>query len=142
VTLPELPDLADTAFTNNHCFWYAGHERFESDSVIRVDFEPVPWLAKEIDLLGSVYLRADDYMLVGMVTRLNRIPARSPSIREYYTRARFSEIVSGVPVLAEWELTNIFHNNRPPFVYAGKVTGVKWLDSQNAQRDTGRRPPR
>jgi hypothetical protein len=42
VMLPELADIADTAFTNNHCFWYAGQERFGSDSVVRVDFEPVP----------------------------------------------------------------------------------------------------
>jgi hypothetical protein len=24
VMLPELADIADTAFTNNHCFWYGG----------------------------------------------------------------------------------------------------------------------
>lgn len=45
--LPDLSDLADTAFTNNLCLWYPGQERVGSDSVIRVDFEPVPWLDKE-----------------------------------------------------------------------------------------------
>lgn len=40
MALPELPDIADSAFTNNHCFRYAGQTRFESDSVIKVEFEP------------------------------------------------------------------------------------------------------
>ena len=143
IKLPELPDLADTAFTNNHCFRYAGQERLESDSVIRVDFEPVPWLAREVDLEGSIYLRADGYQLVGLVTKLNRIPPQNRALQEYVVRARFSEIVSGVPVLSEWTLTNTFHDDdRPPFVYTGRVTGVTWLDSLPARRDTLRPPPR
>jgi hypothetical protein len=137
VKLPELADVADTAFTNNHCLWYAGQERFGADSAIRVDFEPVPWLAKAVDFEGSIYLRADGYQLVGMVTRLNRIPAEFRGLRGYATRARFAELVSGVPTLAEWELTNTFRGARgPTVVETGRVTGVRWLDSPEARRDT------
>jgi hypothetical protein len=138
VTMPELSDLADTAFTNNHCFWYAGQERMDRDSVIRVDFEPVPWLARERDLSGSIYLRVDDYLLVAMMTRLTRLPPGP--IREYYTRARFRELVSGVPVLATWELINTYAGQRPPYRYVGKVTAVRWVDSVAVRRDTLRRP--
>jgi hypothetical protein len=143
VKLPELADIADTAFTNNHCLWYAGQERFGSDSVIRVDFEPVPWLAREVDFEGSLYLRADRYQLVGMVTKLNRIPAQFRALQGYATRARFDELVSGVPMLAEWELTNTFRGSRVPVVVeTGRVTGVRWLDSPRTNRDTTRRPTR
>jgi hypothetical protein len=142
VMLPELPHLADTAFTNNHCLWYAGHERFGSDSVIRVDFEPVPWLAKDVDFEGSIYLRADGYQLVGLFTKLNRIPASNRLLAAYTVRARFGEIVSGVPVLAEWELTNTFHGDRPPFVQTGRVIGVTWRDSGATKHDTSGPPPR
>ena len=129
VKLPELADVADTAFTNNHCFWYAGQTRFGADSVIRVDFEPVPWVAKGIDLEGSLYLRVDGYRLVGMVTRLNRTPREFPNLVAYATRARFNELVSGVPILAEWELTNTFRGSREPTVVeTGRVTGVRWRD--------------
>lgn len=129
VMLPELPDLADTAFTNNHCFWYAGQERFGNDSVIRVDFEPVPWLAKELDLEGSIYLRVDGYQLVGLYTKLNRIaPPVNRFLREYTNRARFIELVSGVSVVDESELMNIFRDSRPAYVQTGKVIGIKWLD--------------
>ena len=140
IMLPELPDLADTAFTNNHCLTYAGQERLGADSVIRVDFEPVPRLARDPDLAGSIYLRADGYQLVGLDTRLSRIPAWNRIMSAYTVRARFGEIVGGVPVLAEWELTNVFHRNRPRFVQTGKVIGVRWLDSAAAPRDTVRRP--
>jgi hypothetical protein len=143
VKLPELADVADTAFTNNHCLWYAGQERLGADSVIRVDFEPVPWLAKEVDLEGSIYLRVDGYRLVGMDTRLNRIPREFSALQGYATRARFEELVSGVPMLAEWELTNTFRGApKPVVVETGKVTGVRWLGSPTAKRDTTLRPPR
>ena len=142
IQLPELPHLADTAFTNNHCFWYAGQERLGADSVIRVDFEPVPWLAKEVDLEGSIFLRVDGYQLVGLHTRVNRIPSFNRVLLAYTNNARFNEIVSGVPVLAEWELTNVMRNNRPGYVQTGRVIGVSWLDSLAAKPATGGRPPR
>ena len=129
IMMPELPDLADTAFTNNHCFWYAGQERLRNDSVIRVDFEPVPWLAKELDLEGSIYLRVDGYQLVGMYTKLNRIPPTNRILREYTNRAWFIELVSGVSVIDEHVLMNIFRDNRPAFVQTGKIIAIKWLDA-------------
>jgi len=139
VKLPELADVADTAFTNNHCFWYAGQTRFGADSVIQVDFEPVPWLAKDIDLEGSLYLRLDGYRLVGMVTRLNRTPRDFPNVVAYAAHARFNELVSGIPFLAEWELTNTFRGSpKPTVVETGRVTGVRWLEP--SKRDTVRPP--
>ena len=128
VQLPELADIGDTSFTNNHCFWYAGQTQFGTDSVVRVDFEPVPWLAKGVDLEGSLYLRLDSYRLVGMVTRLNQMPREFSNLIGYATRARFNELVSGIPILAEWELTNTFRGSAEPTVVAtGRVTGVRWL---------------
>lgn len=128
VKLPELMDLADTTFTNNHCLWYAGQERFGADSVIRVDFAPVPWLAKDVDLEGSIYVRADGYQFVGLVTRLNRIPEGMDALEEYSIRARFREDTDGVPMLAGWELINTFRNASPAWVETGRVTMVRWLD--------------
>jgi hypothetical protein len=137
VRTPDLADIADTAFTNTHCFWLAGETRFEADSVIQVDFEPIPRLAKDADLEGSVYLRVDDYRLVGMVTRLNRIPREFPSLVAYASRARFKELVSGIPIIAEIEQTNTFRNSPAPMVVAtGRLTGVRWVDPPGS--DTSR----
>lgn len=141
LALPEQPDLADTAFTNNHCLNYAGKTTFEYDSVIRVDFEPVPWLKKEVDIEGSIYLNVGNYQLVGLAFKLNRIQpefARG-GVTEVSLRARFREIVDGVPVLAEWELTNKFRGAAPPRVEQGQVISVRWRDSTAAKPDTTRR---
>jgi hypothetical protein len=143
VMLPELADIADTAFTNNHCFWYAGQERFGSDSVVRVDFEPVPWLAREVDFEGSIFLRVDGYQLVGMVTRLNRMPKEREwrNMQGYGTSARFQELVSGVPVLAEFEITNTHRGSPTVVVQRSRVIGVRWLPAPPATTPDAVRPP-
>jgi hypothetical protein len=128
IRLPELADIADTAFTNNHCFRYAGRARVGSDSVIQIEFVPVPWLDKEFDLNGTLYLEVDSYQMVGSFTRLNRVPPGD--LQEYFTDARFREIVPGVPVIDSWELVNRFRSDsRPRFVQRGRMIGIIWKDS-------------
>ena len=138
MSLPELSDLADTTFTNNHCFHYAGQTRWETDSVVRVDFEPVPWLDKEVDIKGSLYLRVDNYQLVGSITSLNKIPAqlRITQLTEVTVKAKFTEFVAGIPVLDEWELTKRFRSPTLPRVELGQVFNLKWLDSTATKVDT------
>jgi hypothetical protein len=139
IYMPELPDFADTAFTNNHCFHYAGQTRFETDSVIAVDFEPVPWLDKEVDVKGTIYLRVDSYQLVALVARTNRQPGNSRHIADYTQRTRFREVVPGIPVAFDWELRNVFRNGSPPFVQTGTVFEIRWTGATPAKVDTGRR---
>jgi hypothetical protein len=139
IHMPELPDFADTAFANNHCFHYAGQTRFETDSVIAVEFEPVPWLDKEVDIKGTIYLRVDNYQLVALVARTNRMPSDSRHIADYTHQTRFKEVVPGIPVMFEWELRNVFRNGSPPFVQTGKVFDSRWTDSTRARIDTVRR---
>jgi hypothetical protein len=129
IYMPELSDFADTAFTNNHCFFYAGQTRFETDSVIAVEFEPVPWLDKEVDVKGTMYLRVDGYQLVALVARTNRMPANARHIADYTQETRFREVVPSIPVMFEWELKNVFRNGSPPFVQTGKVFEIRWTDS-------------
>ena len=136
IHMPELPDFADTAFTNNHCFRYAGQTRFETDSVIAVEFEPVPWLDKEVDIKGTIYLRVDGYQLVALVARTNRMPSDSRHIADYTHQTRFKEVVAGIPVFFEWELRNVFRNGSPPFVQTGKVFDIRWTDSTRVKVDT------
>ena len=138
--LPDLANLADTAFTNNHCFRYSGQGRWEADSVIKVDYEPVPWLDKETDIKGTIYLRVKDYQLVGTTTTLNRIPPQfwgSNGLEELTIHARFAEIVSGIPTLDEWVMTRRYRRNTR--VENGQVFRLQWLDSTAAKVDTVRR---
>jgi hypothetical protein len=140
IHIPELADFADTAFTNNHCVRYAGQMRFDEDSVIAVNFEPVPWLDKEVDLKGTVYLRVNDYQIVAVVAALNRQLPGFRHIREYTHQTRFKEIVPGVPALFEWELVNYFRNGAPSVVEMGKVIEIRWTDSTAVRVDSARLP--
>ncbi|MBA3558538.1 MAG: carboxypeptidase-like regulatory domain-containing protein [Gemmatimonadaceae bacterium] len=139
IHMPELPDFADTAFTNNHCFRYAGQTRFATDSVIAVDFEPVPWLDKDVDIKGTIYLRVDGYQLVALVARTNRMPSNSRHIADYTHQTRFREVVPGIPVAVDWELRNVYRNGSPPFVQTGKVFDIRWTDATPVKVDTARR---
>jgi hypothetical protein len=132
----ELTDIADTAFTNNHCFRYAGRALIGADSVIQVEFVPVPWLDQEVDLSGTLYLEVDGYQIFGSFTRLSRIPPldERAGLVEYYNEDRFTEIVPGVPVVASWELVNRYRQaNRPRFVQRGRMIGIVWKDSTTSR---------
>jgi hypothetical protein len=52
LSVPEIADFADSVFTSNHCFAFAGQRKIDDDSVIAVEFEPVPSLGNEIDFRG------------------------------------------------------------------------------------------
>jgi hypothetical protein len=134
--LPDLLNFADSAFTSTHCFRYAGQGRWESDSVIKVDYEPVPWLDKETDIHGTIYLRATDYQLVGTTTSLNRIPKQfwSSQLQALSVHARFGEIISGIPTLDEWLTTRRYRSNTR--VESGQVFRLEWLDSTAVKVDT------
>jgi hypothetical protein len=134
--LPDLLNFADSAFISTHCFRYAGQGRWESDSVIKVDYEPVPWLDKETDIQGTIYLRATDYQLVGTTTSLNRIPRQfwSSQLQALSVHARFGEIVSGIPTLDEWVTTRRYRSNTR--VESGQVFRLEWLDSTATKVDT------
>jgi hypothetical protein len=139
IMMPELPDIADTAFTNNHCFRYAGRATVGGDSVIRIEFEPVPWLDHEYDLNGTLYLKLDGYQLVGTFTRLNHLRPETnrAGLDEYFVDARFKEVVPGIPIADRWELVNRYKDDRrPSFAVRSRVIGVEWKDSTAIRIDT------
>jgi hypothetical protein len=131
ILLPGLPDFADTAFTNNHCFRYAGRAEYRGDSVVQIQFEPVPWLDREFDLTGTLYLRLDGYQIVGSFTRINRVTPgmQRGGVEEYFVEARFKEVVPGIPVVDWTELTNRYKAGRPSFVQRSRTIAIAWKDS-------------
>lgn len=99
ITMPELADFADERFLVNHCFDFAGLEDVDGDSLIRVDFTPAP-IVHETDVAGAIFLdqktyqlRIVDLSLVNLTNQLRR------DISGQSIRARFREVIPGVPVL-------------------------------------------
>ena len=60
----------------------------------------------------------------------------------YGSLARFEELVSGVPVLADFEITNTFRGSPVPVVVQrSRVLGIRWSAAPPPARDTVRPPP-
>jgi hypothetical protein len=125
---PDLSDFADTTFTNSHCFHYAGQRRFETDSVIAVDFEPVPRLARVMDIAGTLYLRVEGYQLVGLEMHVTPLRDAFSHLQAYTHRSVFTEVAPGVPIATEYVLMNVFRNGRPSFVQTSRVVELRWSD--------------
>lgn len=132
--IPELASFSDTAFSNNHCFHYAGQKRLDTDSVVAVDFEPVPRLDKARDIAGTIFLRLGDYQLFAVDSRMTHM---EPGY--YSSRTRFKEIVSGIPILFQWELRRLPPRFTVPIIQTGHLIDILWTDSARAKVDTSRR---
>jgi hypothetical protein len=129
LSVPELADFADTAFTNNHCFTYAGLHTLKGDTVITVEFEPAPSIKDEVDFRGSINVRARDYELLRSELILSRVNGdlRKMGIRTMVITTTFHEIVPGVPII--WYVESITGVNVGlPNVELGQVFDVRWVN--------------
>jgi hypothetical protein len=129
LAVPELADVADTAFVNNHCFIYAGQRVLDGDSVIAVDFEPVPSLKNEVDFRGTMYVRSGDYQLIRADMELNRVPPelQSSGMTGMNITTRFTEVLPGVALLNDVESTTNFRGRIFPHVEFAQVIDLKWV---------------
>jgi hypothetical protein len=128
LSVPELADFADTAFTNNHCFTYAGMHTLKGDTVVSVEFEPAPSIRSEVDFKGKIYLRARDYELLRSDVVLSKISTQlhRMGIRSKVISTTFHEIVPGVPIL--WYIeSNTGVDGSAPQVEVGQVFDVRWV---------------
>jgi hypothetical protein len=125
---PELADFADTAFANNHCFTYDGKRVVAGDSVIAVDFEPLPSLKGEVDFRGTMYVRAVGYQLIRADLQLTRVPSelRTSGMTGMSITMRFSEAVPGVAIIDQVESTTKFSGRPYPWIEVGQVLDLKW----------------
>jgi hypothetical protein len=126
---PELADFADTAFVNNHCFTYAGQRFINGDSLIAVDFEPVPSLKGEVDFHGTMYVRSTGYQLIRADMELSRIPSelRTSGMMSMNITTRFTEVVPGIALLDVVESTTKFRGRPLPYIEYAQLIDLKWV---------------
>ena len=97
MTIPDLTDLADSAFMRSHCFRFAGFDTVASAEVVRMEFEPVSSL-KGPDVAGTIRLRTSDYQLVQLQFRLVNLPPRS-DVESVNVTTDFREIAPGLVII-------------------------------------------
>ena len=98
VRTPSLEEFGNTTFVQHHCFYLAGRDTIEGETLVRIDFEPaakVDWA----DMAGSAYLDSSTYQLRFTESSLTH-PERSQlaDIATMVTRTRFRQIGPGIPV--------------------------------------------
>jgi|SRR6267378_1623706 len=93
-----LQDMVKSSFVENHCFHLVGRDTIESETLVRIDFEPATRLAWT-DIAGAVYLDPITYELRFTETALTH-PERSElrDVNTMTTRTRFHSIAPGIPL--------------------------------------------
>jgi hypothetical protein len=95
--LPKLDDLASEEFLKNHCFFYAGRERREDGSAVRIDFRASERI-RSPDVHGSIWLDSATYMIRSETLELSRIPRELRDVTSVRATTSFTEIRSGIPL--------------------------------------------
>lgn len=99
INLPNLEDLADSAFVVTHCFDVAGTDTLFGGTFVRVDVQPWTGL-RAPDVRGAVYLDTASYQIRWAVLELTRIPPQVRGLRAVRLTAQYREILPSLPVIA------------------------------------------
>jgi Carboxypeptidase regulatory-like domain len=100
VNIPTLDVFADQHFVDAHCFWYAGLEPVNGDTLLRIDFRVADRI-HEPDLDGSMYLDPQTYLIHESRLRLSRLPRSLDHGDSAIMVTRFDELLPGVPFIAD-----------------------------------------
>jgi carboxypeptidase family protein len=135
ITMPDLADFADQNFLNNHCFDFGGVEQVEGDSLLRIEFIPAPTV-REPDVDGSLFLDPHTYQIrFALMNVVNPNKQMRQTTGGQSIRAKFSEIMPGVPVL-DVVTSFVFAPDDPkapsrePSTETQRTLGVKFLKGQ------------
>ncbi len=129
LTVPTITDFADTAFSNNHCFTYAGRAKVDGVPVLRVDYQPTPSLKKVVDIKGTIYVREDGYQLVRADMELTGVPPElgTTNMKGMRVQATFTEVVPGVPITATVESMETLRGTPDGIGERVAVMNVHWV---------------
>jgi len=95
IGVPQLPDLADSAFRARHCFRYGGMSELDGAPMVRLEFRAGVHLPS-VDVDGSVWLDAATFVVRRIVVRL--APAPIGDVQSVEVTADFREVAPWVLV--------------------------------------------
>ena len=108
--IPQLSDLAEDAFVDNHCFHVAGLEDKEGRPLLRLDAVAAAAL-RETDVNVSVWLDPTDYQLRHATFTLTKPPRAIPGLVSVTSSVRYREVIPFVPVMERLVAENV-HQTR------------------------------
>ena len=97
VYVPDLVDLADSAFQAWHCFTFGGADSTVDPALIRIDFAPTRSL-HETDVAGSVFLDAARMVIRRASFWLTHPERQLPSVHSYRVDVWYREVLPLVAI--------------------------------------------
>lgn len=111
VGVPQLPDLADSAFRARHCFRYGGMSALDGAPMVLLEFRAGERLPS-VDVDGSVWLDAATYAVRRIVVRI--APAPIADLQSVEVTADFREIAPWVLVPRRIETVTVLASRGVP----------------------------
>ncbi len=95
LNIPTLPDLADDAFQQAHCFYLLGLDTLGGAAFVRMEFVPAERIGKP-DVEGSVYLDTSTYQVRHTIIRFRQAWRAMPGLSSVTAAVSYREIVPGI----------------------------------------------
>lgn len=111
VGVPQLPDLADSAFRARHCFWYGGRVDLEGAPMVLLEFRAGERLPS-VDVDGSVWLDAATFAVRRIVVRI--APAPIADLQSVEVTADFREVAPWLLVPRRIETVTVLASRGVP----------------------------
>jgi hypothetical protein len=122
VSLPTLPDLADSAFHDTHCFYLAGMDTVDGSRLVRIDFLADERL-RTPDVNGTAWLDSASYLVRQTAIRLTRPQRIDSRLEDLTARASFREILPGILLV-----------DRISAVHAWRTNAVSWVRRRSEEQ--------
>ncbi|MFN8574090.1 MAG: carboxypeptidase-like regulatory domain-containing protein [Gemmatimonadaceae bacterium] len=99
MNLPMLDDFASKEFLTNHCFHYAGLERKDTVTLVRIDFRAADRL-RSPDVHGTIWLDSTTFSIRRADLELSRLPRTLRSVTGVQVTTYFTEVLKAVPIMS------------------------------------------
>jgi hypothetical protein len=125
--IPQLSDLAEEAFVDNHCFHVAGLEEKEGKRLLRLDIVAADAL-RDTDVNVSVWLDPEAYQLRHATFTLTKPPRAIRGLISVTSTVRYREVIPFVPVMELLVAENVSETRT-----RGKIARKVFIERQTIQ---------
>jgi len=135
LVLPELGDIADDAFIDNHCFSYGGERDVGGQRSIEVDFRPAERVTQP-DIEGSLFFDPVSFLIERGEIRLTKpSPQLLLMLKTVTVETRYGEIAPGIPIMVSYSAVSVPPESDRAKGWTASMTdwrllAVKWLSGR------------
>jgi hypothetical protein len=131
--IPQLTDLANDTFLDNHCFSYGGLQKVDGATVYEIDFDPLADIATP-DVRGSIMLDTATFQIHRAEFQLTRGEFLVPPVAGLYVTTSYRDVFRGVSLFNEIKSVQAFVStgaveNRRHQTETQRLLGIHFIQS-------------